>query len=101
MSRVTIFTNRHGQYAVKDVVCFVVFNPHGTPLFYTCRRKMKDACMAFEEERDMDWDAIAAEGYRVIKLIASGYDRTDQSLISIDHWVVELGGDDIAEQGAA
>lgn len=99
-SRITVFTNRLGQYAVKDVVCFVVFNPRGMPIFSTCRRKMKDACMAFEEIQDRDWDQIAADGFRVIKLIASGYDRTDQSLVSIDEWVVDLGGDVAAVQVA-
>lgn len=101
MSRVTTFINRNGDFAVKDVVCFVVFNPHGMPLFSTCRRKMKDACMAFEDQQNRDWDEIAAEGFRVMKLIASGYDRTDQSLISIEEWVVDLGGEDVADEGTA
>ena len=92
MSRVTTFINRNGDFAVKDVVCFVVFNPDGWPLFSTCRRKMKDACMAFEDEQNRDWDEIAADGFRVMKLFASGYDRTDQSLISIEDWVINTGG---------
>lgn len=92
MTRVTTFTNRNGDFAVKDVVCFVVFNPDGSPIFSTCRRKMKAACMAFEEMQDRHWDQIAADGFRVMKLFASGYDRTDQSLISIEQWVVEVGG---------
>ena len=73
-----------------DVVSFVVLTPDGRPVFETCRRKMKDACMALEDKQDRDWDDAAAEGYRVMKMFSSGYDRTDQSLISIDQWVVEV-----------
>ena len=89
-SRVETFINRNGDYAVKNVVCFMVFTPKGWPMFETCRRKMKDACMALEDMQDRDWDDAAAEGFRVMKMFSSGYDRTDQSLISIDQWVVEV-----------
>lgn len=92
MKRVELFTNRHGQQAVRNVVCFIVFNPKGWPVFQTCRRKMKDACMAMESVDDRGWDELTEEGYRVMKMFSSGYDRTDQSLLSIDQWVVEVGG---------
>jgi hypothetical protein len=94
MARVKTFINKHGQYATTDVVSFMVFSPSGSPIYRTCRRSMKDACMAFEDEMDRDWDEIAAEGYRVMKLFSSGYDRTDQALLSIDNWVVEVSPGD-------
>lgn len=87
------WTDETGRFKINNIVCFMVVDPEGWPIYPTCRRKMKDACMAFEEMEDRDWDAIAADGFRVMKLFAGGYDRTDQALLTVDDWVVDLGGE--------
>lgn len=97
MSRIETYTNSRGKFSVRGIVCFVVFTPTNYPIFTTCRRKMKDACMAFEDATDRDWDELANEGFRVMKLFSGGYDRTDQSLISIDQWVVDTGGAEVED----
>lgn len=93
MGKVETWTDGNGVFRMKGIVLFIIVTPEGYPIYPTMRRKMKDACMAFEGMEGEDWDHIQPKGFRVMKLFAGGYDRTDQSLISINDWVVDIGGE--------
>lgn len=87
--KLEFFKNSLGQRAVRNVILFVVFDPKNRPILKTARRHMKDCCIEAEEMMDRDWEDLAADGFVVMKLIAAGYDRTDQAMISCDDWVIE------------
>lgn len=82
-----------GRLKIKGVTCFVVTSPKGGFLFETCRRKMKDACMAFERQTGADWEDAADKGFKVMKMHGSAWDKTDFSLLSINDWVETIYGE--------
>lgn len=94
MNKLTPLRNKNVFYTfdsnpvvkVKDITLFVVVTPKFGILFQTARAKMKDSCISAEDIFDEDWMAMVGKGFRVMKLFAGGYDRTDQSVISIDEW---------------
>ena len=80
------FTDRDGTIKVKEVVVFVVVSPLFGLVLTTVSTKMKDACIRAEDMFDEEWVQLSDKGFRVFKLFAGGYDRTDQSLISVADW---------------
>lgn len=85
-----------GRTKVQGVTCFVVAKPNNILMFQTCRRKMKHACMAFEEWSGRNWEDAAEEGFKVMKLYGSAWDKTDQSLMTINDWVETIYGENDA-----
>jgi hypothetical protein len=91
-----IGVNEQGRKRVRGLVCFLIMTPDNFPLFKLVRRKMKDACMAFEDAYGVDWDDATTEGYTVMKLFGTAVCKTHESLVSIDDWVEVIGEEEMA-----
>lgn len=79
--------NAYGKTKIENMFCFVPVSPKLIPHYNFCRRKMKDACMAWEAAFDEDWVEAVERGWMVMKIYGTGVCKTDQSLQSIDDWV--------------
>lgn len=82
--------NAYGKTKIENMFCYVPVSPNMAPNYPLCRRRMKDACMAWENKFDEDWEEAVKQGWIVVKIYGTGVCKTDQSLLSIDDWVETL-----------
>lgn len=84
-----IYMDDDGRMKVKDAVFFVVVQDERL-ISKTCRRRLKDTCLAFEDLTGIPWEDAARRGAKVFKLFSNGHDKTQESLASISEWMIEL-----------